>query len=243
MQPAIHYGPIEIWQSMGMVGHLVLIFLFLMSVYSTGIMIDRWLHFRKAHKLSREFVRAIQHRLAEGHLDAVVAEAKKYAHSHLARIYSAAILDVSPGWETDCYAEGFEKTLRSATEREGVLISQEYKRGFAGLASIGATAPFVGLFGTVVGIMNSFFGMAATGSGGIGSVAGGIAEALVNTAAGILVALPAVWAFNYFLGRMERVHSEIDNASSELIDYFIKRSWSDRDSWKLEATSGRPVRR
>ncbi|MCK4304375.1 MAG: MotA/TolQ/ExbB proton channel family protein [Candidatus Eisenbacteria sp.] len=241
MHPATAYGPIEIWHSMGTVGHLVLIFLLVMSVYSTGIMIDRWLLLRKAHKQSLDFVRVTQRLLAENKLDEVVEEARKHPQSHLARIYSAAILDQTPGWETDCFAEGFEDTIRSATERESVLITQEFKRGLPGLASIAATAPFVGLFGTVVGIMNSFFGMAAAGSGGIGAVAGGIAEALVNTAAGILVALPAVWGFNYFLGQMERIDSEMSNASSELVDYFIKRSRS--NSWKLEATTGRPASR
>jgi biopolymer transport protein ExbB/biopolymer transport protein TolQ len=241
MHPTIHYGPIEIWQSMGTVGHLVLVFLLLMSVYSTAIMIDRLRLFRRAHRQSLDFVRVTRRLLAEGRLDAVVAEARKQPHSHLARIYSTVISDLPPGWDTGYFAEGFEDTIRSAAERESVLITQEFKRGLPGLASIGATAPFVGLFGTVVGIMNSFFGMAATGTGGIGAVAGGIAEALVNTAAGILVALPAVWGFNYFLGRMERVHSEMGNASSELVDYFIKKSRS--SSWKLEATTGQPASR
>lgn len=241
MQPATHYGPIEIWQTMGTVGHLVLILLLLMSVYSTGVMIDRWLQFRRARTQSLEFIRRTQRLLAEGLLDQVVAEAAKHPQSHLARIYATAIRDVAPDARAGHLEEGFENTVRSATEREGVLIAQEFKRGLSGLASIGATAPFVGLFGTVIGIMNSFFGMAATGAGGIDSVAGGIAEALVNTAAGILVALPAVWGFNHFLGRMERVQSEMGNASSELVDYFIKRSRS--GSWRLEATTGRPVNR
>ncbi len=241
MEPATHYGPIEIWQTMGTVGHLVLIFLGLMSVYSTGIMIDRWLQFRRAHRQSREFVHRARGLLDEGRLDQVVAEAERHPHSHLARIYAAAIRDVAPDARGGDLEEGFESTVLSATERESVSVMQEFKRGLSGLASVGATAPFVGLFGTVIGIMNSFFGMAATGAGGIDSVAGGIAEALVNTAAGILVALPAVWGFNHFLGRLERAQSEMGNASSELIDYFIKRSRS--GSWRLEATTGRPVNR
>lgn len=241
MQPTITYGPIEIWQSMGLVGQLVLIGLLLMSVYSTGVVIDRWLLFRRAGRQSIAFAHKARGLLAEGRLEDVMDEAKKNPHSHLARIYSAAIGDLTPGWEMDCFDEGFEDTIRSATEREGVAITQDFKRGLSSLASIASTAPFVGLFGTVIGIMNSFFGMAAAGSGGLGAVAGGIAEALVNTAAGILVALPAVWAFNYFLGRMDRVHSEISNARSELVDYFIKRSRS--SSWKLEGTTGEPVSR
>jgi biopolymer transport protein ExbB/TolQ len=238
MQP-ITYGPIEIWKSMGGVGHGVLIFLFLMSLYSIGIMIDRWLLFRKAQKQSLQFVTATKPLLADARLDDVVEEAKKYPKSHLARIYATAIQDLTIYRDMGHIREGFEDTVRSATEREGVLVTQEFKQGLSGLASIGATAPFVGLFGTVVGIMNSFFGMAAAGAGGIGAVAGGIAEALVNTAAGLFVALPAVWGFNYFLGRMERISSEMSNASSELVDYFIKNSRS--DAWKSKATARKPT--
>ena len=244
MHPAITYGPAEIWQSMGTVGHLVLICLLLMSVLSSGIMIDRWRQFRKVQRQTQAFIATARTDLIEGDLDRVMAETKQHPSSHVARIYAAAIRDVSPDWTTGTLGaddETREKTLRSATQRESVVITQELKRGLPILASVASTAPFVGLFGTVIGIMNSFFGMAATGSGGIGSVAGGIAEALVNTAAGILVALPAVWGFNYFLGRMERIGSEMHNACSELVDYFIKRSRG--EAWKLEGTTGRPVPR
>ncbi len=237
MQPTVTYGPLEIWNSMGLVGHLVLTFLLLMSLYSVGVMVDRWLMFRKAHQQSLKFVLSTRELLAQGRLDDVVTEAKKYPKSHLARIYATAIQDLGVYQDRANIAEGFEDTIRSATEREAVLVTQEFKRGLSGLASIGATAPFVGLFGTVVGIMNSFFGMAAAGAGGIGAVAGGIAEALVNTAAGLFVALPAVWGFNYFLGRMERVSSEMSNAGSELVDYFIKNFRSER--WKSGTTINR----
>jgi biopolymer transport protein ExbB/biopolymer transport protein TolQ len=239
MQPTTTFGPIEIWNTMGTVGHLVLIFLLMMSLYSVGVMIDRWLLMRKAQKQSLDFVAGTKRLLEDAKLDAVVEEAKKYPKSHLARIYSTAILDLFVYRDTGCFTENCVDTVRSATERESVLVTQEFKRGLSGLASIGATAPFVGLFGTVIGIMNSFFGMAAAGAGGIGAVAGGIAEALVNTAAGLFVALPAVWAFNYFLGRMERITSEMSNASSELADYFIKKYRS--DAWKSGATGRKPA--
>lgn len=241
MQPTPHYGPVEIWQSMGFVGHLVLFALLLMSIYSTGVMIDRWRLLRRAGQQSRAFLRGARHLLAAGQLPDLLSEAEKHPQSHIARIYSAAILEAAPWADTDLPADVLEESIRRATERESVTIGQEFKHGLSGLASIGSTAPFVGLFGTVIGIMNSFFGMAATGSGGLGAVSGGIAEALVNTAAGILVALPAVWGFNYFLGRLERVHSEMANAGSELVDYFMKRARSEQ--WTLEATTGRPVSR
>ena len=235
MQGTVSYGPVEIWHAMGAVGHGVLVFLLLMSIYSIAVMLDRYILFSKARSQSLRFVLAAKDPLSSANLDAVVELAKQHPKSHLARIYSSAIHDFKVYKGTDIQSGGFEDTMRRAMEREGVLVTQDFKRGLSGLASIGATAPFVGLFGTVVGIMNSFFSMAAAGAGGVGTVAGGIAEALVNTAAGLFVALPAVWGFNYFLGRMERLNSEMGNASSELVDYFIKYSRS--QAWRSAAVN------
>ena len=103
-------------------------------------------------------------------------------------------------------------------------VHAKLKRGLSVLATIGSTAPFVGLLGTVIGILNAFQQIATQKTSGIGAVAGGISEALVTTAFGLLVAIPAVMAFNYFTGRVESFDVEMDNSSSELIDYFIKQS-------------------
>ena len=97
------------------------------------------------------------------------------------------------------------------------------KRGLSGLATIGSTSPFIGLFGTVVGILNAFQAIATQKTSGIGAVAGGISESLVTTAFGLLVAIPAVMTFNYFTSKVEAFDVEMDNSSSELIDYFLKR--------------------
>ena len=102
-------------------------------------------------------------------------------------------------------------------------MNAELKRGLSGLATIGATAPFVGLFGTTVGIINAFKGMASAKSAGLSSVAGGISEALVTTAFGLFVAVPAVWAYNIFTGKVEAFGIEMTNSSSELLDYFVKQ--------------------
>ena len=96
------------------------------------------------------------------------------------------------------------------------------KKGLGFLATIGSTVPFVGLFGTVVGIINAFRSIAATGSGGMSVVSGGIAEALVSTALGIFVAIPAVVAFNHFTGKLETFHVEMNRASSQLINRLFK---------------------
>ncbi|HEY5611553.1 MAG TPA: MotA/TolQ/ExbB proton channel family protein, partial [Thermoanaerobaculia bacterium] len=111
---------------------------------------------------------------------------------------------------------------KRAIERETLMTTAEMRKGLGNLATISTTGPFIGLFGTVVGIIRAFQGMAATGSGGIGAVSAGIAEALATTAFGLFVAIPAVWMYNYFMNKIERFQVEMSNASSELVDYFIK---------------------
>ena len=113
---------------------------------------------------------------------------------------------------------------KRALERAEAIVHAELKRGISGLATIGSTAPFVGLFGTVVGIINAFKQISTEKSTGLGAVSGGISEALVTTAIGLFVAIPAVWMYNYFTGKIEAFDVEMGNSSSELIDYFLKRS-------------------
>jgi biopolymer transport protein ExbB len=98
------------------------------------------------------------------------------------------------------------------------------KRGISSLATIGSTAPFVGLLGTVIGIINAFRGIATEKSAGLGAVSAGISEALLTTAVGLFVAIPAVWMYNFFTARLEAFDVEMGNSSSELIDYFLKRT-------------------
>ena len=224
------FGPIDIWNSMGGVGHAVLIFLLLMSVYSIAVMIERYILFNRAKKQSFSFVEVAKDLLPKGEIESLLAEARKYPRSHLAHVYAAAIVDWHDYHANPEPPEGFEATMGRAVDREAVVVAQNMKRGLSSLATIGATAPFVGLFGTVVGIMNAFFAMARSGQGGISTVAGGIAEALVNTAVGLFVALPAVWGFNYFLNRVERLNAEMNNSGTEIVDYFVKRTRS--ELWK-----------
>ena len=119
--------------------------------------------------------------------------------------------------ETGCRA------IVRAIEREALITASDFKKGVGALATIATTAPFIGLFGTVIGIINAFRGMAQSGAGGLGSVSAGIAEALVTTALGLFVAIPAVWLYNYFLNKIDRFQVEMSNSASELIDYFMKR--------------------
>ena len=116
------------------------------------------------------------------------------------------------------------ESSKRALERSEAIVHAKLKRGLGSLATIGSTAPFIGLFGTVIGILHAFQQIATQKTSGIGAVAGGISEALVTTAFGLLVAIPAVMCFNYFTNKVESFDVEMDNSSSELVDYFIKQS-------------------
>jgi len=115
------------------------------------------------------------------------------------------------------------EAAKRGLDRSVAIVHAEMKRGLSGLATIGSTAPFVGLFGTVVGIINAFKGIESSKATGLSAVAGGISEALVTTALGLLVAVPAVWAYNYFTNKCEAFDVEMDNSSMELVNYFITR--------------------
>jgi biopolymer transport protein ExbB/biopolymer transport protein TolQ len=147
-------------------------------------------------------------------------------YSHLAKVLVVGLQE----WqyqqemgEAERDKEAAVDAAKRAIQRATAVNLADLKRGLSGLATIGSTAPFVGLFGTTFGIINAFSGMALTGSGGIAAISAGIAEALITTAFGLFVAVPAVWAYNYFGGKVEGFNVEMDNSSSELLDYFIKK--------------------
>ncbi len=155
-----------------------------------------------------------------------MSQAKTYQYSHLAKVVLAGLQEYQ--FQHDAGGtlnrDDLVDTVRRAIQRATALTSNDLKKGIPSLATIGATAPFVGLLGTVVGIITAFQGIAATGSGGLGSVSAGISEALVETALGLVVAIPAVWFYNYLSGSIEYFNVEMDNSSSELVDYFIKQT-------------------
>jgi len=223
-EQAIGWDPRSLWAQMGIPAKLVVIFLFLMSAWSIGVMIDRLLAFSAARKQSRAFAPTVAGALKEGKLDEAIKIADRYKKSHLAKVVVAGLQEFQAHqMSSEISGEDIEASQR-ALERAEAIVHAELKRGISGLATIGSTAPFVGLFGTVVGIINAFKGISTEKSTGLGAVAGGISEALVTTAIGLFVAIPAVWMYNYFTGKIEAFDVEMGNSSSELIDYFLKRS-------------------
>src|SRR3954463_6099835 len=219
----IGWDPIHLWKQMSWVAQVVVVILFIMSAWSIGGMIDRWIAFSAARKQSRQFAPVVAGALREGKLDEAIRVAERNKKSHLAKVVTAGLQEFKAhGESTEIPGEQIEASKR-ALERAEAIVHAELKRGLGGLATIGSTAPFVGLFGTVVGILNAFQSISNAKTTGLGAVAGGISEALVTTAIGLFVAIPAVWMFNYFTNRVEAFDVEMDNSSSELIDYFLKR--------------------
>jgi biopolymer transport protein ExbB/biopolymer transport protein TolQ len=214
----------HLWEQMGTLAKCVVIAMFLMSAWSIGVMIDRLMAYSAARKQSRQFAPAVAGALREGKLDEAIKIADRYKKSHLAKVVVAGLQEFQAHQgSAEISGEEIEASKR-ALERAEAIVHAELKRGVAALATIGSTAPFVGLFGTVVGIINAFKTMAAQKTPGIGAIAGGISEALVTTAIGLFVAVPAVWMFNYFTGRIDAFDVEMGNSSSELVDYFLKRT-------------------
>ncbi len=200
-----------------------MIILFIMSAWSVGIMIDRAFMYSAARKQSRVFVQQVAGALKDNKLDEAISIAernKKLAISPKSSRTGLSEFQAASSQVND--AEVIEAAKRGL-ERSIAIVHAEMKRGLSGLATIGATAPFVGLFGTVMGIIGAFKGIANSKLTGLSAVAGGISEALVTTALGLLVAVPAVWTFNYFTNRVEAFDVEMDNSSMELINYFITR--------------------
>jgi biopolymer transport protein ExbB/biopolymer transport protein TolQ len=191
---------------MGILAKAVVIILFIMSGWSIGVMIDRWMAFSAARKQSRAFAPAVAGALREGKIDEAIRVAERNKKSHLAKVVTAGLQEFRAHSESgDIPGEQIEASKRALERAEAIVHA------------------FVGLFGTVVGILNAFKGISEQKATGLGAVAGGIAEALVTTAVGLFVAIPAVMMFNYLTSRVEAFDVEMDNSSSELIDYFLKR--------------------
>lgn len=212
----------SLWMQMGWPARLVVITMFVMSAWSVGIMIDRALMFSAARKQSRLFVQQVAGALREGKLDEAISIAERNKKSHIAKVVATGLSEFQSASSQVAEQEVVDAAKRGL-ERSVAIVHAELKRGLSGLATIGSTAPFVGLFGTVIGIINAFKGISQEKATGLAAVAGGIAEALVTTAIGLFVAVPAVWAYNYFTNKVESFDVEMDNSSMELINYFITR--------------------
>jgi biopolymer transport protein ExbB/biopolymer transport protein TolQ len=203
----------------------VVILMFIMSVYSLWVMIERFITFQQAKNQSLKLLGALSNVLTRGDYQQAIDITKKYKQSHLAKVISAGLLEFEAARrdKRTVDPEVPVEAARQGMDRTAMITIAELKENLGVLATIGATAPFVGLFGTVLGIIHAFEKMATSG-GGIASVSAGIAEALITTAFGLGVAIPAVWAYNYFQNRIDRFTVEMSNSGSEMAIYFMKEA-------------------
>jgi biopolymer transport protein ExbB len=228
------FNLMEMWHSMLPLAKTVVIILAVMSVYSLWVMIDRFNTFMKAKRQSMAFILALREQLKSRDLEGALTLSQKKPQSPIARVVAEALAEYRDGiyalthtgsdelGEFDV-VDAVNRVIDRAKEREVASL----KKGLGGLASISSAAPFIGLFGTVVGIINAFRAMASTGQGGLGAVSAGISEALFTTAAGLLVAIPAVMSFNYFTNTIESFVVDMNEVSSELLS-FVLREGRDR---------------
>ena len=218
---------LEMWEQMGVPVKLLMGILALMSMISVGVFFERIFTFVQAQKQSKLFAPQVAKHLKDGKLkDGIaISQSKNYKYSHLAKVVLAGLQEYQFQQDTGVQLDKDDvvDSVRRAIQRAAALTSTDLKKGLGMLATIGSTAVFVGLLATTLGVINAFQGIAQTGSGGLGAVSGGISEALVGTAIGLFVAIPAVWFYNYLTGRIEYFNVEMDNSSSELVDYFIKK--------------------
>ena len=221
----MQFGLVEMWQAMGSVARAVSIILIALSIVSLYLFIERQMVFRRARNKSKLVAPKLAEMLKKGQVqEALTLSAKKENKgSHLARVTAAGIKEFLEGKEANLSFEEQIETAQRGCERASTIFTQELKRGLNTLATIATSAPFIGLFGTISGIINAFRGMALTGSGGIGAVAGGISEALVTTAFGIGVAIIALWCYSSLNAKIEIYGAEMSNTSSQIVDFFMRK--------------------
>src|SRR6058998_3520951 len=214
----------DLWLSMGLFAKSIVVVMAVMSVLSWTAAFRKWSQLYKSQKETKRFAPEFSRFLKEEQLDGAIRLAEKQKVSHVARVLGEALAEVKPLLRDRATITAADiNSAERAVERQMLIITAEMKRGLGILATTGATAPFVGLLGTTMGIVTAFQGMSASGgSGSLAAITGGVAEALITTAFGLLVAIPAVWLYNYFATKIDFLTVEMTYTSKELIDYLIK---------------------
>lgn len=207
----------HIWAHMSLLSKSIAFGLFLMAIASVGVVVERFVAFAKANKLSRAFVADAKRPLEAWDLHKLVETSRKYKASPLATLFERMTTKYIEGVDGGGSMTPVELARNEATRRLEA-VGAELRRGMNVLASVGSVAPFVGLLGTVVGIIAAFASIGAAGNAGIAAVSAGISEALIETAFGLMVAIPAVLFFNYLSARVNGIELALSRSVGELLD-------------------------
>jgi biopolymer transport protein ExbB len=206
---------LHLWGQMGYFAKGIVVVLAIMSIWSLTIMIQKFIQFQRAQAETRKFAPQFSRAIQEENLDQAISLAEKNKKSHVARVVGEALAEVKPLLRDRATITAADiNSAERAVERQMLITLADFKRGIGILATVGSTAPFVGLLGTPMAPQCA--------SGGLAGISAGIAEALITTAFGLMVAIPAVWAYNYFTTKIENLTVEMTYTSKELIDYLIK---------------------
>lgn len=193
---------------------VVLVILLLMSLFSWAVMIAKWRSFKQAEGQSRRFLRAFR---KSGRLSEIAAIAEQFRPSPLVAVFTEIHDEYqrqSGGRGTPPNPQALERAAQTAASESLTLM----ERRMTWLATIAQVAPFVGLFGTVMGIIDAFHGLGTAGAATLRAVAPGISEALITTAAGLVVAVPAVMGYNQLTARLREFGARIDDFGRELLN-------------------------
>jgi biopolymer transport protein ExbB/TolQ len=227
---ALVNGSIDLFGLTGKIsltGLVVIVILIFLSVWSLGVSMERLFVLGRARRQSLAFARSVSPHLSQGRPLPAIEAARRFPHSHVARIVSAGLSTFQQKSSRGLSAAEVIEATGRALARTAIQTTTELSRGVASLATIATTAPFIGLFGTVIGIVHAFQDIAKAGTpGGFETVSRGIAEALLTTALGLVVAVPAAWMFNYLSQTIQHLGLEMESSSSELIDFFLEREVS-----------------
>jgi biopolymer transport protein ExbB len=214
---------LNLWAQMGSFAKGIVVIMAIMSIYSLTIVFTKLVQLKRSESETRKFAPQFSRAIQEENLDQAISLAEKNKKSHVSRVLGEALAEVKPLLRDRATITAADiNSAERAVERQMLIVLAEFKRGLGVLGTVGSTAPFVGLLGTTMGIVNAFTGMAASGSGGLSAISAGIAEALITTAFGLMVAIPAVWMFNYFSTKIDNLTAEMTYTSKEMIDYLIK---------------------
>jgi len=211
----------ELYTSMGLFAKGIIWVLLLMSLFAMTIAILRLVDFGRSRRATVKFGPLLDKALSEHDFEMGSNAVKKYNKSHLAQSYAGVFEAVRQHVEDGTLTAVEVAAAQRSMELNKLGQIARFRRGLGVLATTGATAPFVGLLGTTMGVVHAFQGMATAGSAGLGAISAGIAEALITTAFGLFVAIPAVWLYNYFTNRVEYISMEIDYGSKEFMNFML----------------------
>jgi biopolymer transport protein ExbB len=227
----------HMWTQMGVTAKAVVVLLLIMSVYSIGVAVDRFIALRKGRSQSLGYVGVLQRTVSTpGHLPDVVGLEEKWKGSPVARVIGSGVNEFVRGVKgLDAKAadadevEQMVDVVSRSMDRAKVRELSNMKRGLSALATISSSAPFVGLFGTVFGIITAFQKMgdpSSGGGGGLATVSAGISEALLTTAVGLAVAIVSVWFYNYFTDSIEQLTIDVDETAGEMLETMLREAKS-----------------